>query len=144
MKPHGFQFPALLSVFPWQAIGTPLCPLPNQALHGSWAESPGELDSRVRRAGLFLPVSCVMRQCDPALPGSGPGPAWTCFHAQVLEPATILSPSTPTPNPNSFQNGRTNFPSDGGETAAVEAGNSSHAPELACVTLPLHLPVGQI
>lgn len=92
-----FQFPALLSVFPWQAIGTPLCPLPNQALHGSWAGSPGELDSHVRRAGLFLPVSCVMRQCDHALPGSGPGPAWTCFHAQVPEPATILSPSTPTP-----------------------------------------------
>lgn len=57
----------------------------------------------------------------------GGAPASTGFHAEALEPAAVLSPSTPTTNQRptnikrSFQNGRTSFPSDGGETVAIDA-----------------------
>lgn len=96
------SFPVLLSACQWRAIrkarGTPVPDAKPSTLcvHGSWAGSPGEPDSHVKREGLFLSVSCVRRQRGQVLPGSGTGPAWACFHAKALEPAAITSPSTPT------------------------------------------------
>lgn len=110
------SFPALLSAFPWQAIGkarsTPVLDAKPSApcVHGSWAGSPGELDSHVKREGLFLPVNCVMRQRGQVLPVSGMGPTWACFHAKVLEPATLLSPTTTTANQKFLPEWKNQFP----------------------------------
>lgn len=73
-------------------------------------------------------------------------PAWACFHAKVLEPAAMLAPSIPTPNQKNLSSVEEPISPlwEGKQAAAVDAGNSAHIPEQACITLPLHLPEGQI
>lgn len=58
----------------------------------------------------------------------------------------MLAPSTPTPNQKNPP--RVEEPIspllEGKQATAVDAGNSAHIPKQACITLPLHLPEGQI